>query len=245
MIRTYYLIEGGNWGDVFTPFLFEKLYSIKLHRVTSPADAELVSTGSVLDLMPESYTGHVLGSGMMDCDEKPRDFTRASVHLLRGKLTRKNCVTSSEPLLGDPGMLAYLFANQTEPIYDFGLIPHYVEKANEQVIEWGRKAHVINVQAGVQVVIDEALKCRKIVSSSLHGLILSDALGIPNHMVVLHDPRVWQRGFKFNDYYSVYDETANPVRNIDEAFGLCRTRDTQKVKADVKLAFDNFAAGVK
>jgi hypothetical protein len=214
-----------------------------------------MSTGSILAATPSGYSGHVLGSGLMDREhgggpaaggrsyrDNPLDLTRASVHLLRGKLTRSLCLTKTEPLLGDPGILAYLFAPAIEPKYELGIIPHYVERDNnEQVIQWrNRGAHVIDIQSGIQTVINEACKCKRIVSSALHGLILSDSLGIPNHIVILHDYRVWLRGFKFNDYYSAYNEEAIPVYNIDAAFDLCKTRDTTKVKTDVRRAFDNF-----
>lgn len=251
-MKTFYLTEGGNWGDVLTPFLFKKLYNIDLVQC-EPDEAQLMSTGSILAATPVGYSGHVLGSGLMDWEHggirsyktRPLDLTKATVHLLRGRLTKELCSLSSQPLLGDPGIIADVFAKPLDPQYEFGIIPHYVEKKNDQVLRWAAMgAHIIDVQAGVQEVLDEAVKCKRIVSSSLHGLILADALGIPNHVVRLNDYRVWLRGFKFNDYYSVYNEEADPVQSMDTAFDRCKTRDTSKAKADVRQAFDQFASTI-
>jgi pyruvyltransferase len=256
---------GKNWGDAFTPFLFSKLYGIEVEWAAW-AEAELVSTGSILDPSADwpcpNWSGHVLGSGIMRSDSV-RDLTDASVHLLRGKLTRERCVISgTEPLLGDPGILAYLFAKPVQREFEFGIIPHYVDKAcyvakgdplypvpPERYLGrfWRvalRGAHVIDVTSGVQNVIDEASRCKRIVSSSLHGLVLADSLGIPNHFVKLSDG-VAGRGFKFNDYYSVYGETLEPTLDVEEAFNLCKTRDTEKAKAAVRQAFDDFVQSWK
>ena len=261
-IRTFYLTEGGNWGDVITPFLFKNLYNIETEQTTRDEPFELVCCGSLIRDLPNPYhenpkfrnvryTGHVLGTGLMDWTHRePFDLSQAQVHLLRGKLTRDHCKLVNDPPLGDPGILAYLFAPspRPQPEFEIGIIPHMVEKNDQQVADWQRQgAHIIDVCSGVQKVINEACRCKKIVSSSLHGLVLADSLGIPNHAVVLNDPRIWVNtgGFKFHDYYSVYGEKAAGVQRIDKALRLCKTRDTTEVKAIVKQAFDNFVQRVK
>ncbi len=52
-------------------------------------------------------------------------------------------------------------------------------------------------------VIKQIAECECIVSSSLHGLIIADSLGIPNiHVKVTNN--LLGDGFKFDDYYSAY-----------------------------------------
>jgi hypothetical protein len=251
-MKTFYLTEGGNWGDCFTPFLFREHYGVEIEQC-GPEQAALFSTGSILSAAPDGFAGHVLGSGLMDFGHgnnrdfrlDPLDLTSARVHLLRGHQTRNLCVIGKRwedaVVLGDPGILAYLLAKPTSTEFEHGVIPHYVEQNNPQIELWrSRGANIIDVQSGVQNVIDEANKCAKIVSSSLHGLVLADSLGIPNHMVRLHDYRVWLRGFKFDDYYSVFGERAFPTESLAEAFTLCRVRDTSEVKNNVKRVFDSF-----
>jgi hypothetical protein len=54
-----------------------------------------------------------------------------------------------------------------------------------------------------------AASCQRIVSSSLHGLILADALGIPN-MWDPYPPADPGDGFKYRDYASAYGERIAP-----------------------------------
>ena len=52
-----------------------------------------------------------------------------------------------------------------------------------------------------QDVIDEIKKCECVISSSLHGLIISDAYGIANVRVKFSDS-IKGGDFKYKDYYS-------------------------------------------
>lgn len=240
-IKTYWIPCDNNWGDIFSENIFSRLYNIQLLKVP-PTEAQLFCTGSILTSLPSGYSGHILGTGAWDWKDNTsvRDIRTANTWLLRGKLTRNCYLTNKEPLLGDPGILAYLFAKPCEKQYELGVIPHYVDKFNPEVLKWKQQgAHIIDIQSGFQNVIDEANKCKKIVSSSLHGLILCDSLGIPNRWVGW-DRRVLSRGFKFNDYYSVYNEKFNAFSYIEEGFEHCHMRDTYQVKLDVKKAFDSF-----
>ena len=49
-------------------------------------------------------------------------------------------------------------------------------------------------------VIDQITSCRKILSSSLHGLIVADAYRIPNARLILSN-LICGGDFKFDDYY--------------------------------------------
>lgn len=236
MVKHYYYKRApGNWGDEFGPYLLQKICGIdSVHA--SHLDAELFSIGSNIELVPETFEGTILGAGIM-FETTRKAFKDANVRLLRGKLTRERCEVEGEPLLGDPGLLAGLFAPKTEKKFRYGIIPHYIDADNPALRYWrsAPDVAVLDVTVGVQALIDQVAACESIVSSSLHGLILADALGIPCAWVEL-SPRVLGDGFKFRDYYSVFDE--NPVRytDITEAMDDCRTRETVHVKQNVMKA---------
>ena len=66
-----------------------------------------------------------------------------------------------------------------------------------------------NLQLNFQEQLD--VYKRQILSSSLHGIILSDAYGIPNCWVEFSDDI--DKSFKFNDYYlSVGKERSKPIK---------------------------------
>ena len=57
-------------------------------------------------------------------------------------------------------------------------------------------------------VIDKICSCENIISSSLHGLVISDSYNIPNCLFVSRESMLAihhnQGAFKFKDYYSVF-----------------------------------------
>jgi hypothetical protein len=70
---------------------------------------------------------------------------------------------------------------------------------------------VISVAQPPEEVADQIKSCKLILSSSLHGLIVSDSLGVPNVHLMLSDnlksPHHLRGGeHKFRDYYSAIDK---------------------------------------
>ena len=62
---------------------------------------------------------------------------------------------------------------------------------------------IIDVQRDCRQVFKDIVKCKYILSSSLHGLVVADSFGISNRWVEITD-RVYGKGFKFFDYYSAF-----------------------------------------
>jgi hypothetical protein len=72
----------------------------------------------------------------------------------------------------------------------------------------------IDVGAPVAEVLARIARCRYILSSSLHGLIVADALGIPNGWLWLDTGRERTAGltaFKVQDYHSAFDTPPTPI----------------------------------
>ncbi len=116
-----------------------------------------------------------------------------------------------------------------------GVIPHYVDRNNpllRKFIEANRDSvKVIDVENDLHHVINEIHCCEHVVSSSLHGIIVSDALGIPNAWIKLSSAVIGD-GFKFRDYGSAIGYDLSPI-SFTEACSLksviesmtCRTID--------------------
>lgn len=90
--------------------------------------------------------------------------------------------------------------------YVLGVIPHYKDARSELVAEarsMGASVRVIDIGWSPSEVAHEIASCDAVLSSSLHGLIFSDALGVPNAHVRLGG-RLKGGLYKFHDYYSAF-----------------------------------------
>ena len=239
-IKAFWYAREPNFGDFLTPLLFSALYGIDLEPATAE-EANLFCVGSILDLAPDHYAGHILGTGLMNRGGF-RDISKAKVHLLRGKLTKARMNGCPPCPVGEPGLLCSLLAPKVKKIYERGIIPHYMDLEHPEIQHWSQfdRALIIDVRQPPMDTIAQAASCKEIVSSSLHGLVLADALGIPNKWVSLSILK--GKTFKFEDYYSVYDRDPIPARTIYKAFNDLDVMDTRDAKADVKRAFDEFVS---
>jgi pyruvyltransferase len=85
--------------------------------------------------------------------------------------------------------------------YRLGIVPHYVDKGSPEVerLRASPDVRIIDIEGGILEVIDQINSCENVVSSSLHGMIVADAYGIPSAWVTMSG-RVAGEGFKFRDY---------------------------------------------
>lgn len=171
---------------------------------------------------------HVWGSGVLFDQPTPKDcviYRKMKICAVRGKETvrilRRAGVLSEtvSPVLGDPGLLYPCLVSNRMAIkkqYDLAIVPHYLDyKVGVSLGAWltskGVRVKVIDVmQPDPLNTIREIASAEKVASASLHGLIVSDAMGIPNKHLVLSDYEVdryhGEGAFKlkFSDYYSAF-----------------------------------------
>ena len=191
-MRAYWYRREPNFGDRLTEWLLSR-HGVEVSW-SHPRRAEFFGVGAIVGQIPEGFGGVVWGSGKIRPSD-PAHIDEATVLALRGPLTGE-C-----GLYADPGLLCGLYAPELEKRHEVGVISHYIEPLPHD----GRR---IDVQWPVERVIREAAKCERVVSSSLHGLILADSLGIPNLWV--YSDRVVGGGFKFRDYAASFGEWIEP-----------------------------------
>lgn len=195
----------GNFGDKLTPLLLDYL-NIR-YSWAPPESSDLIGIGSLCEKIPADYSGAVWTSGNLYASHVSQ-LLRADVLALRGRLTAQqaNLANKNTVCLGDGGLLCHLLAPATTKRYKIGIIPHYVD-AKDPVIARLTEMHAdirfIDICDEPRKVLRQTAQCQHILSSSLHGLILADSLGIPNRWLQ-SSSRVLGEGFKFRDYYSVY-----------------------------------------
>lgn len=162
-------------------------------------------------------TGAMYGNQKLLC--KP-----LKVYAVRGPLTRQYLLgqgVECPEVYGDPALLLPQFYKPSKSKkYRIGIIPHISDYDDPLVHDLTRQMNSTDITvirmggyADWHDIIDEINECEFIVSSSLHGLILSDAYGVPNVWVEFSD-KVAGQGFKFRDYFESVgkDSEAVPIR---------------------------------
>jgi len=200
-----------NFGDELTPPLVERLTGRRVVWA-APHTCDLVGAGSVVQMILRKQGQNqprIWGSGFIREAAKGEETARLDVLAVRGRSTlgRVENLSDRPIALGDPGILAPLLVDGTvRKRYSLGVIPHYHD-VNSPVVEkmrsLGSSVRVIDVAWSPQEVAREISACDAVISSSLHGLIFSDALGVPNAHIRLSD-KLKGGLYKFHDYYSAY-----------------------------------------
>lgn len=206
----------GNFGDKVTPLLL-KHAGVPVEWAP-PEHAELIGVGSILEKIPDTFRGTIWTTGFMH-ESSRRTFANARVLALRGKLTiERVCCSAPEAItLGDAGLLCGDLAPTVARKHKLGIIPHFVDIADpfvKALADRSSDVRVIDICAETSDVMRSVAECENIISSSLHGLILADSLGIPNRWMELNRGTeiVTGAGFKYRDYYSVFGRTATPLQ---------------------------------
>ena len=242
-----------NFGDLLTPDIF-RFYGLVPLFTPNFDTCEAIVVGSILEVIPESYSGVILGSGFIN-EVTEKRFTQAKILLVRGRLTANKLSLPVSIPIGDPGILVdQVYGDAIKDVgkkYKLGIVPHYKhinEKAIQKIINrYPNDILVIDVRRNPLEVIRDIATCNCIASSSLHGIVVSHSLGIPVYPLEF-DTNLRGGQFKFFDYYSVYG--VEPVfyklsgyERLEELCEFAIPIDLQvvaSVKDNVNSVFNNY-----
>ncbi len=217
IVNGWFYFEDGalaknNFGDDICFPILERLTGCKviaLEQTQLRRLPHLVCIGSVVDFMPDKQVILWGGGTIMGKKEQPLPMSLRKVCAVRGPLTRDWLLghgVDCPAIYGDPALLLPLvYKPKVNRRYKVGFVPHYADYSLPHV-EAFRQAHpevcFIRLQhyTSWQQVIDEICSCDCIVSSSLHGLIVSDAYGVPNVRACFSD-LICGGDYKYKDYY--------------------------------------------
>jgi pyruvyltransferase len=205
-IRAFWYMSN-NFGDNLNYYIIKKLSKKEPVYTDNRKEKHFIVCGSILSEANEHTT--VWGAGLAHRDQNVHN--QANIIALRGKLSQSKTEQQAK-IFGDPALLMPLFYNPiAEHTHKLGIIPHWkdLEKflfANIPNVK------IINPLQNVEDVINNIVSCEKILSSSLHGLILSDAYGVPNKWLDIGSD-IGGDGFKFKDYYSTTDSPSEQSTN--------------------------------
>ncbi len=189
-----------NFGDYLASAVVARMLARREMVPDEPTvqAATLFSIGSVLHFARDGDT--VWGSGRNGkIGEEEHRFARLDVRAVRGPLTREWLTGRGIPcpaVFGDPALLIpqlfpTRFRREAVP-GRIGVVPNLNDLA---LVDDPR---VIDPTQRWDAVIDAILACEMVVASSLHGLIVADAFGVPCAQVRFGPA---EHEFKYADYH--------------------------------------------
>ncbi|MCP1111499.1 pyruvyl transferase [Lachnospiraceae bacterium PF1-21] len=268
-INMYYA-KVENMGDILNREIIKKCFGYRVTR-KSYLTGEISGIGSGLGnytyeenriknlmklitspIFPKVY---IWGTGFISYKASDTKFYKKQTKIcaVRGELSKRRVEKIlgkriSVPV-GDAGILAsFLLEVVPEKKYRVGIIAHFKEQGEpefQKLLARFNNSVFIDVKKDPKDVIYEISQCHYIISSSLHGLIIADSLGIPNRHIIVTNNLLGD-GFKFDDYYSAYGivhdytdmrkETIKSLDEIDDKYKVKRDM-VEKKKKDMIFCF--------
>lgn len=203
-LRQFLGREKENYGDLLSKYIVEEVSGAKTvwYRPRSGKERNVFAIGSILNFCDSESI--VWGSGIISQSHK---VANADFRAVRGPYTRKRLIEMGykcPEVFGDPGiLLPYFYNPDIKKKYKLGIVPHIVDfKKVASAFANSSEVEVINLNTNsIERTTKNILACEKIISSSLHGLIIAHAYNIP---------AVWVRfsnnlqgdDVKFQDYFA-------------------------------------------
>lgn len=177
----------------------------------------LVAIGSVLAKVKRKSC-KIWGTGLHTEDFVP---AKAKYFAVRGPLTQeylKSQGISPPDVTGDPAILIPLIIPSSNvKKYRIGIIPHYIHMSRINIDDALDEIKLINLLDPIEKVLDDITSCDYILSTSLHGIIVSQAYGIPALWSEFSDVSLAGGKFKFHDYFlSVGIDIYEPYEMINK-----------------------------
>ncbi|MEI8365509.1 MAG: polysaccharide pyruvyl transferase family protein [Parachlamydiaceae bacterium] len=215
-----------NFGDYLSLKLVERIVGRKIEVASSQKKKyakKLLAIGSIMFF---AYQDDVLwGTGYNGKvkDLALYDFTNLDVRAVRGPLTRQFLVENfgieCPEIYGDPALLMpYFFPEFQRPEYppnDYIVIPHYSEN---KLFPKDEQGHIVYSTDPWDEIIQKILDSQFVISSSLHGIVVAEAYGIPARLlrVTEHEPLI-----KYQDYYLGTNRPEfHPASSVEEALEM-------------------------
>lgn len=212
-----------NFGDIVGPYLIKAICNKEV-RFIQPKKRSLKYSFTKVYLTAGSILAHadknciIWGSGII---EKSTKVAKATFLAVRGPLTRKVLLKQEcnvPEVYGDPAvLLPKFYTSKTTITHKIGIIPHYVDY--DKVLSWYKNDANVKVidllNDSVEWVIEEICSCEKIISSSLHGIIVAHSYQIPAVWVKFSN-NLFGDDLKFYDYFAsvkILDLTPHHLNN--------------------------------
>lgn len=199
-----------NLGDSVARFLLSNLLPQKIVQVPLRMPGKLLSVGSVLD---RALPGDICwGTGTLS--DKRLLLPGVEILAVRGPRTASLVRETAVPnIYGDPALLLpKLFMPKQGKKFSLSVVPHYMDFASVKS-NWrpDRSTTLVDVsRLSWRTAVEEIVSSEVVISSSLHGLIIAEAYGVPAVWVTFSD-QVVGGVHKFLDYYEGTGRSDSPI----------------------------------
>ena len=251
--------ERPNFGDAVGPWLVNRLTGLtpvngwKRHLDVPP----LVVVGSTAGWL-EQHGSQIWGAGLMNrlspaAVERMAGLDGVQIHAVRGGLTaaelRSRLGWTVPEVYGDPALLLprFLPVPEGQPTQGrVSVVPHL----DHQGLVGGAEAdgvHVVDASQDMEGVVREIAASRACISSSLHGIIVAQAYGVPWVWVRIEDALIAGDTFKFRDFFTTLEEpavasvsmSAAQARRLDPV-ALARTAALPRLRISLDALLESF-----
>lgn len=207
-----------NFGDNLMTDILRSLFSVEAVYVKA-AEAELIGVGSIIDAYYRKRGGkkfeflrkrpwrtlHVWGAGFMSAGTPALWPQQIEYHAVRGELSKSRVAPNNDIALGDPAiLLPLIWPKKNAATSEVTIIPHFATYRNfmdRYAASLPRHWRILNLLGSPWEISEAISRADLVVSSSLHGLIVADAYGVPSIWMEPHG-KIKGDGFKFADYFS-------------------------------------------
>ncbi|CAF3719808.1 unnamed protein product [Rotaria sp. Silwood1] len=222
-----------NFGDKLSHILVQSILNYNLTVITSVNEKsfcekpKLLAIGSIIHIAcPHDV---IWGSGLISASSfishwKSISNLTIDIRAVRGPRTRnilmsKYNLTVPE-IYGDPALLLpyYLtsFKKSTKPIIRRLLILHYIDVYKKSITSGINQIVTVHAFLPWNELLNLIVQSELVISTSLHGIILSEAFGVPARL--LKSPLLDL--FKFHDYYEGTNRTLRYATTIATAIAM-------------------------
>ena len=197
-----------NLGDALSPVIVSAVLAERAPGAVRPANGRrLLAIGSVLNhaerqsvLWGTGFNSKKAASAYTFSDLDPR--------AVRGPRTRAFLAgfgVEAPDVYGDPGLLISRYYPRSRAAdREYVVVPHYNEKAGK----FGRHPTLSTRGADMRRFVDGICRSRLVISSSLHGLIIAEAYGVPAVLLFSGNGEELE---KYRDYYEGTGRAEFPV----------------------------------
>lgn len=216
-IPVFYWDSVPNFGDVIGPYLISRITGKQVLNIHSLPHSGFMAVGSILQMINREDMV-VWGSGLI---AEPTDQVIENLRKYKPKiLSVRGCETAKQlskagiavpdrSVYGDPGLILPLFYNPLiSDSKKIGICPHYIHKLHFlKNVTNQDSLNIIDVQKDMESVVDSISSSTVCISTSLHGLIIAQAYGVPWVWLEVSDNNLTGDDFKFKDFFSILDKS--------------------------------------